>query len=85
MVKNRLDHISCDELMIFIVLFLSTLNFITFHQDREPTLALHLSREGDGNEMVNDGLPREKIRDEAIEFFIYGIEAIELTTIMAPL
>jgi len=35
--------------------------------------------------MVNDGLPREKIRDEAIEFFIYGIEAIELTTIMAPL
>jgi len=69
---NGQDHISCDELMIFIVLFLSTLdvNFVTFHQDREPTLALHLSREGDGNEVVNDGLPREKIRDEAIEFFI---------------
>ena len=58
--------------MIFIVLFLSTLdvNFVTFHQDLEPTLALYLSREGDGNEVVNDGLPREKIRDEAIEFFI---------------
>jgi len=52
---------------------------VTFHQDREPTLALHLSREGDGNEV------HEKIRDEAIEFFIYGIEAIELTTIMTPL
>jgi len=58
---------------------------VTFHQERGPTLALYLSREGNGNEVVNDGLPREKIRDEAIEFFIYGIEVIGLATIMAPL